>query len=837
VVTQNARMLVGRGLELAQVARRVKEQRPLLAVVGEAGVGKTTLVRAALEASGRPAHEGGAFATLSWMPYLPLVRAFGSETGQGDAAFAAGLAEQRVGPEGILFLDDLHWADRQTLAAVGLLRGRVGLVVALRPGTSGTAEAIAAVDGADVLELDGLADADALELLHNRAPKLQGEAARRVVRVAGGNPLLLEELATGDGVSESLRLSLEARLRAVTPDAIQAMSMLSLAGRPLERALLPGGGEDLIEAGLAVGTGQTISPRHGLLAETAAEMLSADERQRVHGALAEVLTEPGEQAVHLAAAGRREAAFAAARLAADRATTPGERVTHLELAARCAPSEGAVALRLEAAEALSQALMIRELAVFLDSVEPPDDQSRARVELHRSVVALDLGDTAEAERAVDRGLELVSGSGSTTEGLLLSRKGILEKLLHNRPERSVELARAGAGLADTLDRPRALSTLAWMLSESAAPQQDWVSTFREAIDAARAVEKPSVELMAWNNLCGCMIGSLTPLQARPHVESALQRARELRFLDWERMLRVHEISLDLIEGLFDGAIDQCEALLADSLQEQLRGIVLESQAEAFLATGRFAEASRVLDALERLSAVRPYTLGRGRMARADLELWSGRPQAAIAIVDEFLGEDRPELAYLRLETSLVRAWALLELGRAEPELAESELTELDELRRDELRAIQLLDKDPSQAAAAFERQAEAWRGVSRRDELRCRWAAGEAARRAGEPAAALEHLQDAEQGAETYGMMPLLARIHRSLRLLGERRAAPRAAESGLTAREREILELVGSGLTNPEIARRLGTSVPTVARQIATASQKLGAKTRAQAATLAVQP
>lgn len=84
-------------------------------------------------------------------------------------------------------------------------------------------------------------------------------------------------------------------------------------------------------------------------------------------------------------------------------------------------------------------------------------------------------------------------------------------------------------------------------------------------------------------------------------------------------------------------------------------------------------------------------------------------------------------------------------------------------------------------------------------------------------------------------MAPLLGRIHRSQRLAGLRRAAPRRAgdASGLTAREHDIVVLVGTGLSNRDIARRLGVSPWTVKAQLAAASAKLGATTRAQAAAL----
>ena len=55
----------------------------------------------------------------------------------------------------------------------------------------------------------------------------------------------------------------------------------------------------------------------------------------------------------------------------------------------------------------------------------------------------------------------------------------------------------------------------------------------------------------------------------------------------------------------------------------------------------------------------------------------------------------------------------------------------------------------------------------------------------------------------------------------------------GLTRRERELVALVGQGLTNTEIARRMGLGRPTVARILSNAMAKLGATSRAHAVTL----
>jgi pimeloyl-ACP methyl ester carboxylesterase/DNA-binding CsgD family transcriptional regulator len=77
-----------------------------------------------------------------------------------------------------------------------------------------------------------------------------------------------------------------------------------------------------------------------------------------------------------------------------------------------------------------------------------------------------------------------------------------------------------------------------------------------------------------------------------------------------------------------------------------------------------------------------------------------------------------------------------------------------------------------------------------------------------------------------------------TLRGLGHRvaaRPAPAGADS-ITDREREILELVATGLTDAQIAQRLTVSPHTVHRHIANARLKLGVRSRAAAAVALAQ-
>jgi predicted ATPase/DNA-binding CsgD family transcriptional regulator len=98
---------------------------------------------------------------------------------------------------------------------------------------------------------------------------------------------------------------------------------------------------------------------------------------------------------------------------------------------------------------------------------------------------------------------------------------------------------------------------------------------------------------------------------------------------------------------------------------------------------------------------------------------------------------------------------------------------------------------------------------------------------------AVKQLRDAEALAVGIGNAAHLASVRAALAEIGEASRIP--PPPGITAREAEVLGLLGTGLTNREIAARLYVSVPTVERHLATVYRKLGLRGRVEAARYAV--
>jgi DNA-binding CsgD family transcriptional regulator len=317
-------------------------------------------------------------------------------------------------------------------------------------------------------------------------------------------------------------------------------------------------------------------------------------------------------------------------------------------------------------------------------------------------------------------------------------------------------------------------------------------------------------------------------------------SRELRLAGWERQFGALLAGLDLHAGNLAASLERADALLEEALDPLAAQQVGLTAALALVDLGRHEEAATRLEPL--LATAADDVAGRGDVlwVLAEAALWGGRPLDALRRVGEYRAYEGSEYPNSHL-VDVTAAWAASEAGRPIPApIARTVPVGMTSGARFERQAVErLVAADPVGAASAFDAAATAWAGFHRRGELRSRWAAAEARRLAGDGDAARSALSAVELDATTDGFRPLVGRIHRSLRLVGVRRATRGPAIVGaarLTAREREVADLVAHGLSNVEIARRLGVGRPTVARLLGSAMAKLGVDSRAQVASVAAR-
>ena len=271
--------------------------------------------------------------------------------------------------------------------------------------------------------------------------------------------------------------------------------------------------------------------------------------------------------------------------------------------------------------------------------------------------------------------------------------------------------------------------------------------------------------------------------------------------------------------------------------------------------GRWAEAETLLEgSIEAFARSRPAHADGPTVQLAELRRRQGRTADALALLEGAGGSSRAQLCRARLALDAgdpLTAVELLErLHRHEPEPGQAPVLELlvrawlahgDPARAtpvlEQLRTLtQLVGTTPLRAAADL---AAGMIAASLDDHEQARGLLEDAVEGYERSGAAYEAAQARVELAATLAALGRTERADaeastaaRALRELG---AAPRA-DATVTPRERVVLLLLAEGLTNRQIASRLGVSEHTVHRHVANILRKLDVPSRAAAAAHAVR-
>jgi DNA-binding CsgD family transcriptional regulator len=332
---------------LSRVAEAARAGRGhALFVKGEAGLGKTEVLRRARAEGpwtsigwsvGSRMESGLAFSYLAQaleaLGFTDLVDGLPGSSGTElrvrlFLAVRDWLMEQAAAGPILLALDDLHWADEDSLALLSFLcrrlaRAPVAIVAMLRPWPDGAATLAADLAGAGTAELQSLAplsDRAARALYLTKAPGGRDPAqADVVVRLASGNPLLVGEAARAtepvaepgaratpqvrDAMRQALLLSSFVALSEEARRCVQAGAVLGspfrlgLVGEVsgLDQRAADAGIGTLFAAGLlhAAGPGRAAF-RHDLVTEAVYADLDEARRRQLHERAWRALVERGE---------------------------------------------------------------------------------------------------------------------------------------------------------------------------------------------------------------------------------------------------------------------------------------------------------------------------------------------------------------------------------------------------------------------------------------------------------------------------------------------------------------------------------------------------------------
>ena len=824
-------------------------------VHGEAGIGKTSLVERFSRAGGQGlrtlwGHCEALSAPRPLGPFHDIALQAGSdlEAGMASCATAAEvlphLLETFRRPT-VLIIEDAHWADEATLDLIKLVGRRIHsvpvlVIVTYRDDEIDSRHGLHAVLGA--LATTRVVSHCPLVPLSLEAVRLlvgdRAVDAQEVYRLTGGNPFLVVEAlaqretgtvprAVGDIVGERVsRLPDQAR------DLLQAAAVLG--SRPdtgLLRLLSPGA-PDAVEQCVAVGllrsTDQGLLFRHELVRRAVLDGMSPLRVAALHAEILRVLIASGERNAailthHADGAGDAQAVRRFAPQAAREAVAAG---AHREAAtqwrrALChtgqdAPGDRALLLEgfASACELLDRqqdAVAARQEAIAL--WRKLGDARREGANL--AAIAWPLvrsGNNPSAEKNAAAAVALLRPLGPSREFAEALRMRAHLRMLDRDKDQALEWGGQALRMADQVGdtHSSAASNLVVGTALLVSDDQRGRAYIDHCIELARRENYHELVALAYLN-SGSAYGEQYHLvdaertlveglayahrHDLDHAVHYMQAWLALTYMYQGRWDEAKAVALSVVEGQNVAAVSRLMALLAVARVASRRG---ESDSGALL-----DEALALAEPTGTLQRLAPVRAARAEAAWLVGDVEGARTEASAAwhmAVKHRHAWHVGELAYWRRlsgETVNLPCWAARPFA--------------------------------FQIEGRWSEAAQAWA------ERGCPYERARA-HAEGDESARLEALD----AFDRLGARSAAARLRRQMREAGDAhiprgpRPPTRRNPFGLTARQAEILSLIGDGLTNRQIAEKLNISTKTVDHHVSAILAKVGASSRAEAARLA---